>query len=124
MSGLLDPVQLAMGRSMLAANLHSTCTIYAVAEVDGGHDWPGPGVTVRCMKGNPSRGGSESMSYEGTAPYSRFWVSMGTVLHTGDKVVYNGTSYFIDQLPSIHASELLQPIDCLEVRSPGDAVDG
>jgi len=123
MGGLLDPFTLNMGRKTALMSMHATCQIINPVEVDGGQEWPSDdAVTVKCMKGNPGRGGTQELSYDGTAPLSRFWVPVGTVVQPGAKVIFSSTTYYIEQLPSVHASELLQPIDCTEVRPPGAAV--
>ena len=122
MSGLLDPVQLAAARQTLTMNLHSTCTIQAVSGTAGVQTWAAPGVTVKCMKGNPGRGGGAEAMYAGDVPMSRFWVPVGTVVASGYRLIFEGTSYKVEELPSIHASEILRPVDCVEVRAPGEAV--
>ena len=121
MSGLLDGAQLAMARSLLGQYLHGTCTIIAVVESGSTQTWPGPGVTVSCTKGNPATGGDPALMYDGNAEISRFWIPMGTVIKTGDRLIYGGITYKVEGLPSAHADELLRPVDCIEVRTPGGA---
>jgi len=125
MSGLIPPAVLAMTRQLVNAQLHARCTITPVVDADGAQTWPAGGaVTVACMKGNPGSDGGEDMAYE-SVDASRFWVPVGTVVAPGYRVTWDGEpgrTYQIDGLPSIHADELLRPIDCREIRSPREAV--
>jgi hypothetical protein len=53
---------------------------------------------------------------------ARFWVPVGTVVASGDRLVYGGRTYVVEMLPPQHADELLRPLDCIEVRVPGEDV--
>ena len=125
MSGLVPPAVLAMTRQLLGAQLHATCTITPVVDASGAQTWPAGGaVEVRCMKGNPGSDGGEDLMYE-EVPASRFWVPVGTVVHPGDRITWDGEPgrvYQIVGLPGLHADELLRPVDCIEVRRPREAV--
>ncbi len=122
MSGLLDAGQLAMVRGIATANLNAQCTICAVSTDAGSQSWA-IGVPVRCMVGNPGRGGDLNSMYAGDAPLTRFWFAVGTVIKPGDRVVWNERTYKVEEIPSLHASEILRPVDCIEVREPGGAVE-
>ena len=125
MSGLLTGGQIALARRIAEANLHSSCEIILPVEdaSDAGQSWPsGSAVTVKCMKGNPGRGGELEIGYDGDAPVSRFWVPVGTQIAPGAQITFAGRNYDVQTIPSIHASELLQPVDCVETRIPGAVV--
>jgi len=125
MSGLIPPAVLAMTRQLVNAQLHARCTITPVVDANGVQTWPaGSAFEVRCMKGNPGRNSDADLLYE-DVPASRFWVPVGTVVHPGDRITWDGEpgrSYQIAGLPGLHADELLRPVDCIEVRSPREAV--
>lgn len=122
MSGLVPPATLARTRIVLGKMLHDTCDLYPVVEAAGVQTWPVKSVTVKCMKGNPGRGGDQGAMYAGDAPMSRFWVPVGTVVASGYRLVFGTRTYTVESLPPQHADELLRPIDCIEVRAPGEAV--
>lgn len=123
---MIPAAMLHRARSLINRRLTATCTITPVVDgADGAQTWPAGGaVTVPCMKGNPGSNSGEDMAYE-TVDASRFWVPVGTVVAPGYRVTWDGEPgriYQIDGLPSIHADELLRPVDCREIRSPREAV--
>jgi hypothetical protein len=125
MSGLLPLAMLNVARRLLAGQLHAVCTITPVVDANGMQTWPASGaVTVACMKGNPGSDGGEDLMYE-EVPASRFWVPVGTAVAPGHRVTWDGEPgriYQIVRLPSLHADELLRPVDCIELRAPREAV--
>jgi hypothetical protein len=122
MSGLLAAAGLAATRRAVLRHLNGTCAIYPMVDTAGVQTWPTIGATVRCMKGNPGRGGDAGAMYGGDAPMARFWVPVGTAVASGDRLVYGGRTYVVEMLPPQHADELLRPLDCIEVRVPGEDV--
>jgi hypothetical protein len=112
-------------RALIARQLRAQCTITPVRDAAGVQTWPGGGaVTVACMKGNPGQDGGEDLMYE-EVPASRFWVPVGTTVAPGDRLTWDGEpgrTYQIVGLPGLHADELLRPVDCIEIRSPREAV--
>jgi hypothetical protein len=104
MGGLIDPGALQIKRALWGNRLHGRCTLYAVTEVDGGQDWPGAGVVVNCLKGNPSTSSVQELSYD-EVPYTWFWVPIGTVVATGYKLVYGVSPYQVERIPQIHSDE-------------------
>jgi hypothetical protein len=112
-------------RAIIARQLRAVCTITPVADASGVQTWPADGaVTVACMKGNPGSDSGEDLMYE-EVPASRFWVAVGTVVAPGYRLTWDGEPgriYQIAGLPSLHADELLRPVDCIEVRRARGAV--
>lgn len=111
-------------RAIIARQLRAVCTITPVADASGAQTWDGTAVTVACMKGNPGQDGGEDLMYE-DVPTSRFWVPVGTEVAPGYRLTWDGEAgrtYQIVGLPGLHADELLRPVDCIEIRSPREAV--
>lgn len=121
---MIPAAMLHHARAIIARQLTATCTLTAPADTAGVQTWAGASATVACMKGNPGQDGGEDLMYE-EVPASRFWVPVGTTVAPGYRLTWSGESgrtYQVVGLPSLHASELLRPVDCIEIRSPRGAV--
>jgi hypothetical protein len=118
------------GRSLLRSLFTSsvltgdTCTLTPPADSSGAQTWAGTPCTVICMKGNPSTGSGEDIAYDGV-PVVRFWIPFGTTITAGYQLTFSGdcvSTYQVMGLPTLHADELLRPVDCFEIRTPREAV--
>ncbi len=118
---MLDAFDLTLIRAELSALVAGTCRLDRVSDTAGTQTWA-TGSAVKCVVGQPGTGnGGDGMLYPGDAPGVTIWLETSTGVKPGDRLTDNRTNveYVVASVGSRHNSELLYPVVCTMVRTPG-----